>query len=87
MSLQSMEVKYLRRRSSSERKQVVNQLTSTVELPSPFLLRYINNCIDQCQRYKDKFTQQRMVRLVCVFISCLVRNKIIQVRRHERERL
>jgi len=66
MSLQSMEV--------------VNQLTSAVELPGAFLYQYINNCIDQCQKYRDKFTQQRMVRLVCVFISCLVRNKIVQVK-------
>ena len=57
--------------------EVVNKLALMMELPAEFLHLYISNCMNSCKNLKEKYTQTRFVRLLCVFINSLLKNKVL----------
>jgi hypothetical protein len=49
-------------------------------VPVEFVQAYISNCIKCCGAQKDKYMQNRLVRLVCAFLVSIVRNGLVDIR-------
>eukprot|EP00541_Cyclophora_tenuis_P010911 CAMPEP_0116567348 /NCGR_PEP_ID=MMETSP0397-20121206/14953_1 /TAXON_ID=216820 /ORGANISM="Cyclophora tenuis, Strain ECT3854" /LENGTH=394 /DNA_ID=CAMNT_0004094321 /DNA_START=26 /DNA_END=1210 /DNA_ORIENTATION=- len=85
MSLHSMEVvnrlaTHVQRNNNSNNNNDNSIKTDEQPLLHPeYIHLYISNCIASCENIPDRHAQNRLVRLVCVFLQSLIRNQIVQV--------
>uniref|UniRef100_A0A8R1TUS6 CCR4-NOT transcription complex subunit 11 n=1 Tax=Onchocerca volvulus TaxID=6282 RepID=A0A8R1TUS6_ONCVO len=66
---------------SVQAMEVVNRLCTQVEFPQEYLNNYIATCVRRCEEPdQTPFMQCRQVRVVCVFLSSLIRSRTWDVR-------
>ncbi|VDN02740.1 unnamed protein product [Thelazia callipaeda] len=66
---------------SVQAMEVVNKLCTQIEFPQEYLNSYITTCMRRCNEPgQTLFAQCRQVRVVCVFLSSLIRSRIWDVR-------
>lgn len=60
--------------------ELVNKLATTIALPPLFLPEFSSSKLRACYEVQDKYLQQRLVRLVCVFLMAMVRSNSLDVK-------
>ena len=79
MSLHSMEVVH-RLSMSRVPDTSAGKAGATTPLVHPeFVHRFVSNCMSSCENIQDRNAQNRLVRLVCVFLQSLIRNQVVNV--------
>jgi len=82
MSLHSMEVVNRLARHNVSMDDDDNEDDEEDEEPilhPEYISLFISSCIASCENMQDRHAQNRLVRLVCVFIQSLLRNKVVRV--------
>jgi hypothetical protein len=57
--------------------ELIHRLMAETSLPSHVVISFVINSVQTVESTSDKYLQARLVRLVSVFITALVRNKTI----------
>ena len=80
MTLHSMEVvNRLATHNVNRGSDRAGQVEHQPILHPEYINLFISSCIASCENIQDRHAQNRLVRLVCVFIQSLLRNKIVTV--------
>jgi hypothetical protein len=59
--------------------EVVNRLSTAIAFPRGLLFSFLQNCTVACERTPDTYMQNRLVRLLCVLVQSLLRNRVFAV--------